>query len=258
MNLLKLCTLALCLLPILPSAYALDQVILKSGEVIDGKIQSDNPLHVDIQFLNGTKVRYQRDQIQSTEYDTPSNSSDEQKSYGTQAKVWLAGELGGLFPLNNTAGVGMTLRFNYGGRLGLNIAQVNNFAKFAMAFDFTHSDYTDVNTPGYATTMNEMMLEFLFTKVGGSGFYFGPEIGFAHRSTPTLQTTVDGTTGTVVTTTVITSNNPFDFGLNFGYELFLDDFFSLGPSLHLTHISGTADDTGQTLAKFLLVGTIHF
>ncbi len=230
MKLRKLYMASICSLFTLVSfdALAIDQVILKNGDVIQGKILSDVPnRHVDIQLVNGTKRRYNQGDVSSVERDVPSNVDSHMA--GSTSELFFGANLGGF---TNLALTSSELKFNWGGRFGINVSQLGDFSKLAFALAYNNTSGT-VNA-----SLGELMVQALFRKVGNSGFYFGPQIGLAFISV--------GFSG------LSASTSEFEYGALLGYDYYFSDGFSLGPVVQLTHF------TGNTPLKFGLDFSFHF
>ncbi len=236
MKLHKLCTALLTIILSLGStAFAMDQVILKNGTIIEGKILSDVPnRHVDIRLINGTKKRFQQSEVASLERDVPSNADSHMS--GSTSEIFFGVNLGGYLI---TSVSGADPRFNWGGRFGVNAAQLGDFSKLAFALSFNNSSLGSASTSiGTASAgISELMLQTLFRKVGNTGFYFGPELGLLF-----LSASVGTLSG---------STSEFNFGVLLGYDYYLSDCFSMGPEFHFT----TSSPVSQI--KFLLGGTLH-
>src|SRR5688500_6878902 len=77
------------------SSFAIDQVTLTTGELLEGKVLADVPnRHVDIQLVNGEKRRYPKSQVLSVERDVPSNKDREM--YATDKRIFFGPLAGGL------------------------------------------------------------------------------------------------------------------------------------------------------------------
>ena len=233
MKLHKICTaLYLITIALSSNAFAIDQLILKNGTIIEGKILSDVPnRHVDIQLVNGGKKRFQQTEVSSVERDVPSNTDS--RMSGSTSQVFAGATLGG-YLVNST---GSTISFNWGGRFGVNTAQLGDFSKLAFALSYNRSSDSDTSLNASAS-ISELMLQMLFRKIGNTGFYMGPEIGLLFVSA-----SIGSASG---------STNRFDIGGLAGYDYYFNDSFSMGPEVHFTSVSEFSN------FKFLLGGTVHF
>jgi len=224
------------------NAFAIDQVVLKSGDVIEGKVLSEVPnLHVDIQLLNGNKKRYQMADVASVERDVPSNADTHMN--GSTSEAYVGAQLGMLTSLDG--GSGTNTLFIWGARGGVNVAQLGDFAKFAVGLSFTH--YEQSATSGSTTLTaanNEILAQLLFRKVGDTGFYFGPEIGLS-----LVSLSISGTTAASGSTSV------FTFGLDTGYDYYFSPGFSMGPDLRYERASSSG--ASLNTLDIMLTGTIH-
>ncbi len=229
------------------SAFAIDQVILKNGAIIEGKVLADVPnRHVDIQLVNGNKKRFQQTEVASVERDVPSNV--DKSMSGSTSEFYFGPQLGLNFGLNT----GGTSDFSWGARFGANATQLSDFAKLAFGLSFMHLQSTVSNVTG---SDNQIMVQILFRKVGNTGFYFGPELGLDFASI-----SVTGSSASITGTA-------FTFGADLGYDYYVSSGFSFGPDVRYEHIGSTTltASTGGSLVtsgsdnlKALLTGTFHF
>lgn len=213
------------------SAFAIDQVTLTNGEVLEGKVLSDVPnRHVDIQLINGNKRRIQRTEITNVERDVPSNKDT--SIFGNESRVYFGLNAGGYKNMSSSTS---DVLFNYGARFGANMMQMGDFAKLAFGLSYNRSSQTLL---GLTSAVNEVMVQILFRKVANSGFYFGPEFGLVF-----VNTSIAGQSST---------SNKFDFGGVGGYDYYLSPSFSMGPEVHITAFNS------DIFTKFLLGATFHF
>lgn len=220
-------TIVLVALLIQTQAFAIDQVTLTSGEIIQGTVLNDVPhQHVDIQLVNGTKRRIPRDQVTDVERDVPSNL-DSKKMGSTSG-----GYFGLLVGLEDNLSTSKKALFSLGGRAGANVSQMGDFS--ALAFGL---EYNFANDAGYTT--HDILLQMLFRKVSNSGFYFGPEAGIAIASVLSINATA------------------FEVGGLAGYDFFVSDGFSLGAEAKYDY-QFKSDFISMSRIKFLLSSTFHF
>jgi hypothetical protein len=213
------------------SSFAMDQVILSSGEIVEGKVLSDVPnRHVDIQLINGQKRRYTRDQVASVERDVPSNRDGDMM--GVNRRIFFA-PMAGLI-LNMDSGLS---EFGFGAKFGVNTANLGG-ATFAPALSYRVLFSSSGTTSG---SLHFIDTQFLFKRLGSSGFYVGPQAGLLVLS---------GSNGTYSAT-----GSFFSVGANLGYDIQLSDSFSIGPDLNYNHAFTGA---GANLLSFMLAGTFHF
>ena len=227
------------LLAFTSSSFAIDQVILKDGTVVEGKVLDDVPnRHVDLRLNNGTTRRFQQTEVSSIERDVP--STHDHDALGSESRVFLGANLGGYL---NTNATNSQVLFNWGARFGVNTAQMGDFAKFAVALAYNRTAASASDITGSASaSVNQFMVEFLFRKVANSGFYFGPELGLAIISVDVSTINLSGTG----------SSTQFDIGGLAGYDYYFSSSFSIGPEVHYTHFDN------NSIMKFLLGGTFHF
>jgi hypothetical protein len=241
--------LILSLLFISNAAFAIDQVTTKSGEVIQGKVLSEEAnLHVDIETTNGAKRRIPYSEVASVDRDVPSN--EDRSMVGIDERTYLSILGGGYYVISN-GGANNNVLFNYGARFGVNTAQLGSFSKlgFALSYDRASTDNNLVTS-----SVNDIMFEILFKKVGNSGFYFGPEAGIAIRGI-----SLDGQSDS-------STASSFAYGALAGFDAYLNSSFSIGPEFHIDHLSQSTVtlDSGSSAVpslwniKFLLSATFHF
>ena len=257
MKLHRLCAASFVTLFILSSnAFAIDQVILKSGAVVEGKILSEEPnLHVDIELVNGIRKRYEQSEISRVERDVPSNSDSHMN--GNTSEAYIGGQLGMLMGLDPVVVPGTTNSFfTWGARAGVNIAQMSDFAKLALGLSYTYTSLTAVSGLITSTKIeNQLLAQLLFRKVADTGFYFGGEFGLDFLSfTPS---------GSITSLT----STPLVFGANIGYDYFFSSGFSMGPEVRYDYVAApTYSLNGSPTAlsqpasnnlKILLTATIH-
>jgi len=261
MKLHKLCiALIVSFLSLSNDAFAIDQIILKSGAVVEGKILNEEPnLHVDIELTNGTRKRYEESEIQSVERDVPSNKDSQMT--GNSSIAYIGGQLGlgmNIVGATTTSVATTTNAFTWGFRGGVNVAQLGDFAKFALGISYTNTTYNPTlsATVSSINTLvdNQIMAQILFRKIGGSGFYIGPELGAEIITNTVLGIAYNGTV--------------FSFGGDMGYDLYLSQNISLGPDIRFDYAgAGTYSTTGTTstillpaysFLKIMATLTYHF
>jgi len=261
MKLHRLCAASLISLCILSSnAFAIDQVILKNGAVVEGKILAEEPnLHVDIELTNGIKKRYEQSEIQRVERDVPSNSDSQMN--GNTSEAYVGAQLGMAMNMTSTttpvvAGT-TTSFFTFGARAGVNVAQISDFAKLALGLTYTYTSLlsTGVVSAYSSNTDNQVMAQILFRKVGGTGFYFGGEVGMDFISMTTVALPVSYTA------------NAIAFGGDVGYDYYFSPSFSMGPDIRFDYTnSATLSTAGSTstvatvptsFLKIMLTATLH-
>jgi hypothetical protein len=246
----KIKFLFLSLLFISPAAFAIDQVTLKSGEVVQGKILSEEAnLHVDIETTNGSKRRFPYSEVASIDRDVPSNHDLD--SLGNDSRVYFGFVAGGSFQVFSPNVGNNDVLFNYGARFGVIGNKWGDFARPAFGLIYTRNS---ISTNGFSFSTNEILGQLIFRKVSNSGFYFGPELGLAFRTAPDVDS---GNSDTF---------DSFEAGLVGGYDYYFNSSFSFGPELHLDRIGNSSkedvDHAVTTLAayttfKFLLNLTFY-
>jgi hypothetical protein len=231
------------------AAFAIDQVTLKSGEIVQGKVLSEEAnLHVDIETTDGTKKRFAMSDVASVDRDVPSNLDHDM--VGADDRVYF-GLLGGGSYVITSSGTNNNVIFDYGARFGVTTGRVGSFSRFAFGLSY---DRVSQSVGNQDSSENDFYAQFLFTKVANSGFYFGPELGLSIRSSGVDGTSISGTASS------------FGFGALAGYDYYFNNGFSMGPELHLDHLSASTINYGGvsvaapavTNFKFLLTATLHF
>lgn len=226
------------------NTFAMDQITLKSGAKIRGKILSDRPhQHVDFQDERGNKTRYAADEVANKEWDIPSTASEERKLQIKDSQFYLGAGLGGQLVLNNQTN--KKLLFSYGAKMGATFGKLGDFSQATIGLSFQRSARTDtILGTEVSSAWNELMAQFLFTQINNTGFYIGPEIGIGIRSA------------------VNNTQTTFAYGVNMGYDFYASESFSIGPDLHLIQMSagqsGSPFPDSQLSFRFLLSGSIHF
>jgi hypothetical protein len=216
------------------SSFAIDQIVLVSGEVIEGKVLADVPnRHVDIQLVNGQKRRYARSQVTSVERDVPSDQDG--SMMGSDRRFFFGPVLGGITNLNSSES---SIEFFYGLKIGFNASHLGG-TQFAPTLSYRRLQASSGST---TLSLNYLNAEFLFRRIGNSGFYFGPQLGL------TIFGVANSTTGV--------SLSYFGFGATTGYDYQFSDGFSLGPTLvfDYTDVNGTS----FTNLSFGLAAMFHF
>ncbi len=219
------------------NAFAIDQITLVSGEVVTGKILADVPnRHVDIELVNGTKKRFQKNEVANVERDVP--SSQDKEMIGNDTRMYV-GVTGGL-AIWNSSPIDSKSQFDYGFRFGANMGQLGTFSKFAAGMAIDHfSVSSDANIPN-SVSVTHIAVQFLFRKISNTGFYFGPEVGLGLSSANGISAT-----GLVM-------------GGTAGYEYFVTDKFSMGPELHFDSLGSNSVSQSSTTLKVLYSASLHF
>ncbi len=218
-------------------AFAIDQVILSNGTIVEGKVLSDVPnRHVDIEMINGTKKRFQKTEVASIERDVPSNKDS--NLLGNTSRMYA----GGLFGLALVNDDSLKTAFNFGARFGVNFSQMGDFAKLAAGISIDHYKITD-----YRTTNTNLLAQLLLRKINNGGLYFGPEFGLSFAKTEIE----------VGAVTLSSSKTTFAAGAVIGYDYYATPTVSFGPEIHFQHRFDSAL-SGNDNFRFLISGTVHF
>ena len=228
----ELAYLSLSFIALSSSAFAVDQVTLSNGQVLEGKVLNDVPnRYVDIELLNGNKQRIQKTNVASVERDVP--SSKDSSMSGVDSTIYF-GVLGGL-SIYSESGSPSYSQFAYGARFGVNATQLGDFGKLAFGLSFDRYTLAGSSIPSYVSaSVTTIAAQLLVRKIANSGFYFGPEAGLAIMTS----------SGTFNGFSASESNNAFNIGAVIGYDFYLNQNFSVGPEIHYDHISSFTDSTG--------------
>ena len=235
---LKISLIALFAGFIASPAFAIDQVKLTNGQVVQGTVLNDVPnRYVDIRLVNGDTKRFEHTEVASVDRDVPSRQ--DRDALGNQSTGFVSVLAGGAYGLNSS--VNHNVLFDYGIKAGVISGDIGGSkVGFALSYDRFSQSYIS----GITGTLNDLNLQMLLMRVGNSGFYFGPNIGLAistisYDNFPALNG----------------STSKFEAGAGFGYEFFLSDGFSIGPDVRYEHIF---TDTANNIMKFTLAGNFHF
>ncbi len=238
------------------SAFAIDQITLKSGEIVQGKVLNEVPnLHVDIEMTNGTKKRFSANDVANVERDVPSNKDTQM--LGNDSRIYLGVLAGAAFWSAN--GSSTKTQFAYGARFGVNATPLGDFATLAVGLDFDRYSVTSDPVFGTASTYtyayNNLMAEILFRRIAGGGFYIGPELGITIQNRTIGNLSLSGTSIAV--------------GGVAGYDYYSSSSFSFGPEAQfVSHaaVNGTTTTASTTTLtapsttdfKVLATMTFHF
>lgn len=231
---------ALIILPLILSsnAFAIDQVILKDGTTVEGKILSDVPnLHVDIELVNGSKKRYSQAEVASVERDVPSNKDS--RMNGNTSEAYFGAQVGVQMSLDPALLGTTTTSTSYlawGARGGVNVTQFD-FAKFAIGLSFNHVEQTPLVVGGSTISDNRILAQLLFRKVGDTGFYFGPEFGIDFSSSTASLFSPFSSSGTGLT-----------YGADVGYDYYFSPSFSMGPDVQYEYTGVITYNASGTVA----------
>lgn len=212
------------------TSFAIDQVVLKNGDILEGKVLSEVPnRHVDFQLINGQKKRYPLSEVASVDRDVPSNRDGDMM--GVDRRIFLAPMAGLLLAPSTGDAV-----FTFGAKFGVNTANLGG-SFFAPALSYRLYTATEGFT---SASLHFIDLQFLFRRIGQSGFYIGPEAGVL---------VVDARLGNLSGTGAV-----FSLGANLGYEIQLSDSFALGPDVNFNYIP----EASGSLLSFMLAATFQF
>ena len=231
------------------NAFAIDQVTLSNGQVVEGTVLNDVPgRHVDIRLINGQTRRYQQAEVSGVERDVPSTS--DRSVLGNESNAWFSVLGGGYLNLMNSTSAGTSsgnsLLLDFGAKFGMNFSNLDfAWLAFALGYDYV-ADSTNTSS-GFAVAQSrsyhDLNLQILLTRVGQSGFYFGPTGGIA----------IMPSNGSLYPATS-SSMTYFEVGAVGGYDFFFSKSFSIGPDVRYQHIF-TSD---ANVLKFALQLGLHF
>ncbi len=137
-------------------------------------------------------------------------------------------------------------QFNYGARVGIDLFKVTNFSTLALGVSYDDYAISNVLVGGSRENLGyaSVLLQANFRKVAGTGFYFGPEAGFAIMSVDTAITGVATVGGFA------------------GYEFKIGENFAVGPEAHYDHFGPGTLNSQEIFAthafKFLAAATYFF
>jgi opacity protein-like surface antigen len=127
-------------------------------------------------------------------------------------------------------------QFDFGGKAGARVTSIEGFSNLWAALAYNH---TAANPAGSITTgVSELMLQPTFTDVGGSQFYFAPQVGLAFLTLGS-NTTAE-----------------FAYGLLGGVKLPINESWSISPEANLTRFSNFG--ASQTAIKVLVGANYAF
>jgi hypothetical protein len=219
-------------------AFAIDQVTLNNGQVVEGTVLNDIPnRYVDIRLINGDTKRFQKTEVASVDRDVPSRKDRDQ--FGNQSRGFVSVNLGGFYGLNNGSSNNNVL-FDYGAKFGVITGQLGE-SKLAFTLGY---DRASTSVGSTTTAYNDLNLQMLLMRIGNSGFYFGPNIGLSIISFST----------DILGTSFSSSTTNFEAGAGAGYEVYFSDGFSIGPDVRYEYVFGNKISE----LKFTLAGAIHF
>ncbi|NDG84216.1 MAG: hypothetical protein EBX52_04160 [Proteobacteria bacterium] len=234
-------------------AFAIDQVTLTNGQVVEGTVLNEVPgRHVDIRLINGQTRRFQHSEVSGVERDVPSTS--DRSVLGNESRLWGSLLLGGYLNLTSTGtssvyGSGTTLLFDFGAKLGLSVANLD-FAWLAFALGYDYVSDSNANSGSGmmlqpSRSYHDLNLQMLLTRVGESGFYFGPTGGIA---------IVPAQSPGLYYSTSSASTSYLELGAVGGYDFFFSKSFSAGPEVRFQHIFTSE----ANVLKFALQLGLHF
>jgi hypothetical protein len=215
-------------------AFAIDQVKLTNGQVVQGTVLNDVPnRYVDIRLVGGDTKRFEHTEVASVDRDVPSRL--DRDALGNQSVGFVSVLAGGAYGLESSAN--NSVLFDYGIKVGVISGDFGGSkVGFALSYDRFSQTFGDVTA-----SLNDLNLQMLLMRVGNSGFYFGPNIGLA--------------IATASLGAYSASASKFEAGAGFGYEFFASDSFSIGPDVRYEHIF---TDSASNAIRFALAGNFHF
>ncbi len=240
------------------SVFAMDQLTLINGQMVEGTIVKDVPgRHIDIKLINGQTKRYRHSDIASIDRDVPSDAAP--AAGGSENSAWFSVLLGGylnLTTMNNAATLGVNsgspMLFDFGVKFGL-IASDLDFAKlaFALSYDYVFDPNSNNNSFFYVSrSYHDLNVQALFTRLGKSGFYFGPTLGFAifPQQNQLGISTMNQNRATSL----------FQAGAVAGYEFLVSEGLSIGPDLRFQSILSDSALFRANVLKFSAQMNLYF
>jgi hypothetical protein len=120
-------------------------------------------------------------------------------------------------------------QFNYGGRIGVNLGSLSDFHEISIAGSIDHYTVTDSAFSGVSENFTAVQVQFLFRKLYGGGFYFGPELGVELiKETDSFG---DNQSASLLTGGVLG-----------GYEFTLAPNITFAPEIHADTVAGVHND----------------
>lgn len=221
------------------SAFAIDQLTLTNGQIVQGKVLNDVPnRYVDIELLNGNTKRFERSEVTSVDRDVPNRSKD-REMYGNQSNGFASVLLGGYDNLASNYNNPNKVLFDYGVKLGMTTSQMDSGGRLGFALSF---DRVSQSSGSLTAAYNDLNVQMLMMRIANGGLYLGPNVGLAITS-------LSDSSGNSITQT------DFEAGFGIGYEAYLSDSFSIGPDVRYEHIFSTFP---ANVIKFALAGSLHF
>ena len=215
-------------------AFAIDQITLNNGQVVEGTVLSDVPnLYVDIRLVGGDTKRFQKSEVASVDRDVPSRKDKD--ALGNQSSGFISLLAGGAYHLDTT--INNSVYFDYGIKAGILAGQLGE-SKFGFTLSYDRFSQT---TAGITAASNDLNLQLLLMRLNNGGLYFGPNLGL------NIATLSYGSASL--------SDSRFEIGAGFGYEFFMTDGFSIGPDVRYEHVFSSF---ANNVLKFALAGNFHF
>jgi hypothetical protein len=206
-------------------AFAIDQVKLNDGQIIEGTVLTDIPnRYLDIRLINGQTRRIQKSDVESVERDLPSETAD-RAVLGNESRGFGSVLIGGAS--NMSAGNAQNMNFNFGLKFGWNVTKMD-FAWLSLGLGYDYVSNMNANNQfpfnPFQIPDHDIHFDALLTRVGQSGFYFGPSAGFA-----IFQNSMNSMMGNAMQSSVA-------FGGLAGYQVSLSKTLVLGPDVRFEYI----------------------
>ena len=232
-----------------PSAFAIDVVRLNNGQVVTGTVVDEHAnTYIDILLENGEHRLIPRTEVTHVEKNVP--SKEEREAFGSQSVGFISINLGASYDLSEF--YNKSVLFDYGFKVGMVAGQLS-YSKMVVALSYDRSsrslDY-GIDGGNEASSSNDLNFQFLFTRLGDSGFYFGPNVGLFIRSI---------TLGSDPSQ----SQTAFEAGVGFGWDTYLSNSFSVGPDFRYEHAFTTNSNAifqneSPNTMKATVSGSFHF
>ena len=231
-------------------AFAIDQVRLTNGQVVEGTVLNDmTNMYVDIRLVNGDTKRIPHSEVASVDRDVPSRK--DQDIAGNTSRGFVSVNLGGYYVTDSTPD--NKVLFDYGIKAGVVTGQIGDTkVGFAISWDRVSQSEAFLTDSTATAYDNNISLQMLFMRVANSGFYFGPSVGLDIIGGSIDIGSADQVPGETFS---VDSRTYFEAGAQIGYDVYLGDTFSVGPEVRYQHLFG---DAKENLIKFTLDGAFHF
>lgn len=215
-------------------AFAIDVVKLTDGQALEGTVLTDIPnRYLDIRLINGQTRRVQKSEVESVERDLPSETAD-RAVLGNESRGFGSVLIGGASIMSSG---NQNMNFNFGLKFGWNLTKMD-FAWLSLGLGYDYVSNMNANNQfllnNFQIPDHDIHFDALLTRVGQSGFYFGPSAGFA-----IFQNSMNSMMGNAM-------QSSLSFGALAGYHVSLSKTLVLGPDVRFEYIP----DRTMTLIRY--------